>query len=85
MLAVLPFCALIIWASWGYVAVSFRLGEGPMALGGLPFTPWLKSLMLVMAGLLGVQATAIAIRAAGVLTGATDSVFPRRPVVAEPV
>lgn len=83
--AVLPFCALIVWASWGYVAVSFRLGEGPMALGGLPFTPWLKSLILVMAGLLGVQALAIAIRAAGVLAGATDSVFPRRPAVAEPV
>ena len=85
LLAVLPFCALIIWASWGYVAVSFRLSEGSMALGGLPFTPWLKSLILVMAGLLGVQATAIAIRAVGVLTGATDSVFPRRPVAAEPV
>lgn len=83
--AVLPFCALLIWASWGYVAVSFRLGEGPMALGGLPFTPWLKSLILVMAALLGVQALAIAIRAAGVLAGATDSVFPRRPAVAEPV
>lgn len=85
ILAVLPFCVLLVWASWGYVAVSFRLGEGPMALGGLPFTPWLKSLILVMAGLLGVQALAIAIRAAGVLTGAADTVFPRRPAVAEPV
>jgi TRAP-type mannitol/chloroaromatic compound transport system permease small subunit len=76
---VLPFCALLIWASWSYVATSWRLGEGPMQMGGLPFTPWLKSLIPAMAGLLALQSLSIAIRAAAVLAGRADTHFPHRP------
>ena len=83
LLAVFPFCALLVWASWGYVAVSFRLGEGPMQMGGLPWQPYLKGLILVMAGLLAVQSLSILIRAFGVLTGRADSVFPHRQSVGE--
>ena len=83
LLAVLPFCALLVWASWGYVAVSFRLGEGPMQMGGLPLQPYLKALILVMAGLLALQSLSILIRAFGVLTARADSVFPRRQSVGE--
>ena len=78
LVAVLPFCALMVWASWSYVARSFMLGEGPMQVGGLPLQPYLKGLILAMAGLLGLQALSVAIRALGVITGAADSVFPRR-------
>jgi TRAP-type mannitol/chloroaromatic compound transport system permease small subunit len=78
LLAVLPFCWLVAWASWGYVAVSFRLGEGPMQVGGLPLLPYLKGLILVMAGLLAAQAVSVLIRAAAVLAGAADAVFPHR-------
>jgi len=83
LFTVLPFCALLWWASYGYVARSFRMGEGPMAVGGLPLQPWLKSLILVMAGLLAVQSISILIRAVAVLTGAAESIFPRRQTVAE--
>ncbi|MCX8133654.1 MAG: TRAP transporter small permease subunit [Roseococcus sp.] len=78
LLAVLPFCWLLWWASWGYVERSFRLGEGPMARGGLPLQPYLKALILVMASLLALQALSIAIRAVAVITGRAETLFPRR-------
>ncbi len=83
VVAVLPFCWLLVWASWGYVSRSFMMGEGPMAVGGLPFTPWLKALILVMAGLLALQSVSVMIRAVGVITGATDKLFPWRQAVSE--
>lgn len=78
LLAVLPFCGLVIWASWGYVAVSFRMGEGPMQVGGLPLLPWLKSLIPAMATLLTLQALAIALRCLAVLTGHAGTHLPHR-------
>jgi len=78
IVAVLPFCWLLWWASWGYVERSFRLGEGPMARGGLPLQPYLKALILVMATLLGMQALSVLIRALGVITGRTTVLFPER-------
>ncbi|MCX7630618.1 MAG: TRAP transporter small permease subunit [Geminicoccaceae bacterium] len=78
LFAALPFCALVIWASWGYVAVSFRLGEGPMQVGGLPLLPWLKALVPAMAILLALAAIAIAARAVLVLAGRAETHLPRR-------
>lgn len=78
LLAVLPFCGLLIWASWGYVAVSFRMGEGPMQVGGLPLLPWLKALIPTMAGLLALQALAIALRCLAVLAGRAPTHLPHR-------
>ncbi len=83
LVTVLPFCWLLVWASWGYVSVSFRLGEGPMAVGGLPFVPWLKSLIIAMAALLALQSVSVIIRAVGVITGASDVLFPSRRAVGE--
>ncbi len=76
--AVLPFCGLLIWASWGYVAVSFRMGEGPMQVGGLPLLPWLKALIPTMAVLLVLQAIAIALRCLAVLAGRATTHLPHR-------
>lgn len=78
IICVLPFCALLVWASWPFVSMSWRLGEGAMALGGLPFTPWLKSLIPAMAVLLAVQSVAIGIRCVAVLLGAAETHFPGR-------
>lgn len=83
LVTVLPFCWLLIWASWGYVSVSFRMGEGPMQIGGLPLLPYLKGLILVMAGLLALQALSILIRASAVLAGAADRTFPSRQTMSE--
>lgn len=78
LLAVLPFCALVIWACWPYVAVSWRMREGPMFVGGIPYLYMLKSLIPAMAVLLAVQGVSVALRAVLVLAGRADHVFPRK-------
>jgi TRAP-type mannitol/chloroaromatic compound transport system permease small subunit len=78
IVAVLPFCALVVWASWDYAARSWAQDEGPMAYGGIPLVPALKSLIPLMAILLGLQAVSIAIRCVAVLTGAAETHFPHR-------
>ncbi len=83
LVAVLPFCWLLVWASWGYVSVSFRMSEGPMQYGGLPLQPYLKGLILAMAGLLALQALSVAIRALAVIAGAAETVFPARQQTGE--
>ena len=83
LVAVLPFCWLLVWASWGYVSASFRMGEGPMQVGGLPLLPYLKSLILVMAALLGLQSASVSIRAIAVIAGASGALFPGRQAMSE--
>lgn len=78
IVAALPFCALVVWASWDYAARSWAQNEGPMALGGVPFVPALKSLIPAMGILLGLQAVSIGIRCVAVLTGAATNHFPHR-------
>jgi len=83
LVAVAPFCALLVWASWTYVARSFLLGEGPLQVGGLPLTPWLKALIPTMAVLLALQSVSVLIRSATVLAGGPGPVFPQRRQAAE--
>ncbi len=83
LICVLPFCWLLVWASWGYVSVSWRMNEGPISHGGLPLTPYLKGSIIVMAGLLALQSVSVMIRALGVITGATTVLFPARQTVGE--
>jgi TRAP-type mannitol/chloroaromatic compound transport system permease small subunit len=78
LIAVLPFCALVIWACWPYVSLSWRMKEGPMFVGGLPFLYLLKSLIPAMAVLLVVQALAIGVRAIAVMTGHATTHLPRK-------
>jgi len=78
LVGVLPFCALVLWASGGYVAASWRFSEGPMAVGGLPFTPFLKSMIPAMAVLLALHSVSIAIRCVAVLLGAAETHLPHR-------
>lgn len=58
VLAVVPFALLLLWTSWPFVAASWRIREGAIAYGGLPFQYLLKSLIPAMAGLLLLQAIA---------------------------
>ena len=59
----LPFMFFLCWISWEYVAGSWDVMESSREAGGLPGVYLLKSLMLVMAGLLTLQATHQIIRA----------------------
>lgn len=62
ILLLLPFCVVTLVLSWPYVATSWRVLEGSREVGGLPGLFLLKSVLLVFASLLGLQAVSLAIR-----------------------
>ena len=59
----LPFMFFLCWVSWEYVTSSWGVMESSREAGGLPGVYLLKSLMLMMAGLLTLQAAHQIIRA----------------------
>lgn len=65
----LPVCLFIFYISWGYVAQSWSFYEGSREAGGLDGVFLLKTLILVMAGLLVLQGVSLAIRCLGLLFG----------------
>ena len=60
----LPFCALTFVLASPYVATSWAVLERSREVGGLPGIFLLKSVLLVFAVLLGLQALSLAIRSA---------------------
>lgn len=67
--AVIPFALLVLWTCWPFVAASWRIREGAIAYGGLPFQYLLKSLIPAMAVLLLLQAVAHGCRCALTIAG----------------
>lgn len=65
----LPFCAFVVWASWDYVAVSWRIREVSAEPGGIAAVFVLKSLIPAMAVALALQGIAEALRAVMTLRG----------------
>jgi TRAP-type mannitol/chloroaromatic compound transport system permease small subunit len=55
VLFLLPAAVFVIWVSWDYVAVSWRIREGSPEASGLPFVYLLKAGIIVLALLLFVQ------------------------------
>ena len=51
----MPVCLFIIWTSWDYVATAWRIEEKSAETGGLPFIYLLKTLILLLPGLLLLQ------------------------------
>jgi TRAP-type mannitol/chloroaromatic compound transport system permease small subunit len=68
-LLVIPVCIIVGNYTLAFVERSWRLLEGSRAAGGLPFLYLLKTLMLVMLVMLGLQALSQAIKSALFLTG----------------
>jgi TRAP-type mannitol/chloroaromatic compound transport system permease small subunit len=58
-----PVMLFIIWVSWPYVLNAWEVNESSREAGGLPGVYLIKSLILIMAALLIVQATALSMRA----------------------
>jgi len=58
LLFLLPSMLCIVWLSWDYVALSWRIREGSAEASGLPFVYVLKSGLLILAVLLLVQGVA---------------------------
>jgi TRAP-type mannitol/chloroaromatic compound transport system permease small subunit len=62
LLLLMPVCGFILWISWEYVLQSWSLEEGSREAGGLPLVYLLKTLILVMGGLLLLQGLASLVR-----------------------
>jgi TRAP-type mannitol/chloroaromatic compound transport system permease small subunit len=70
----LPMCALIWWMSWPYVKASWAVMEvSQEGRLGIPAVYLLKTLILVFAGLLAVQAVSLLLQSALLLAGATPN------------
>lgn len=78
VIAVAPFCLLLLWVCWPFVAVSWRVLEGPMFVGGFKAVYLLKTLIPVFAVLLLLQGLSIALRAILVIAGRENAVFARK-------
>lgn len=63
VLFLFPISAFIFWTSLDYVSLSWRMSEGSGEPGGLPAVYLLKTLIPVMAVLLGLQGIAEVLRA----------------------
>lgn len=61
LLFVLPLCGWIVYESWDYVRTSWMIAEVSVNAGGLPypFVPLLKTLLLLMPGLVALQGIAL--------------------------
>lgn len=62
LLLVLPSMGFILWSGWDYVSASWAIYEGSAEAGGLGYLYLIKTLILVMASLVILQALAIAAR-----------------------
>ena len=67
LVLLLPVCAFLLWSGWDYVASSWGISEGSRESGGLPALYLLKSVLVAMPVLLGLQGVALAARSAAVL------------------
>lgn len=62
LLLLLPVMLFLLWACWNYVASAWAIREGSPDTGGLPYVYLLKTLILVMGGVLILQGVAEALR-----------------------
>jgi TRAP-type mannitol/chloroaromatic compound transport system permease small subunit len=70
----IPTCILVFWVTWPYAAASWAVLEGsPEGRMGIPAVFLLKTLILVFAGLLALQAVSLVLQSALFLAGATPS------------
>jgi TRAP-type mannitol/chloroaromatic compound transport system permease small subunit len=69
LLFLIPFTLLIFFTSWDYVAASWAIAETSAENNGLPFIYLLKTLMLIMPGMLLLQGIAEVLKSALILAG----------------
>jgi len=65
----MPVMVFIFWVSWPYVMDSWQVQESSREAGGLPGVYLLKSLILLMAGLLLLQGLALVLKAIVKISG----------------
>jgi TRAP-type mannitol/chloroaromatic compound transport system permease small subunit len=65
----IPFCVLILWVSYGYVANSWRVLEGSKETSGIQGIYLLKTTILVFGGLVILQGVSVVARSILTLAG----------------
>lgn len=78
LLVLLPFCALSLWFSLDWVAISWRIKEASGNPGGLPRYP-IKAMIPLGFGLLFLQGVSQAIKVVAVLTGRRERLHDHHP------
>jgi TRAP-type mannitol/chloroaromatic compound transport system permease small subunit len=73
LLLLLPVSLFIIWSSWSYVRLSWRIGEVSAEAGGMPYTFILKAFLILMPLLLIIEAINQLCISIKRLTSATES------------
>ena len=63
----LPAACFIVWVSWDYVSVAWRIREGSPEASGLPFVYLLKTMIIVLPVLLALQGVSELIKSLRVL------------------
>lgn len=63
LLILIPVMSFVAWISWPYIVDAWRVLESSREAGGLPGVFLIKSLILVMCGLLVIQAIAMSLEA----------------------
>jgi TRAP-type mannitol/chloroaromatic compound transport system permease small subunit len=69
LLLVIPWMIFTAWVSWPWLARSWRINESSGAADGMPSIWVLKSMLIVMAAVLILQAVAMALRSLLILSG----------------
>jgi len=69
LLLLLPFCLFLLVTGWDYVARAWAVSEGSREAGGLPLVWLLKTLILLLPGLLLLAAAGRVVGAVAVLRG----------------
>jgi len=80
----LPMCLFIFLVSWDYVAQSWAVWETSREAGGLPGVYLLKTMMLVLAGLLLLQGMASVLRCRLLLGGVLQRLDDELPPAGQP-
>lgn len=65
-----PFCILMAWYGFPYVAASWEVLEGSRETSGLPYVYLLKTVILVFVALVFLQGVSMALKSVLVLSGA---------------
>jgi len=73
LLLLLPVCVFIFYMSWDYVTQSWTLMEGSREAGGLPGVFLLKTSMLIMPVLLGLQGIAMILKNLVIISGGPEA------------
>ncbi len=73
----IPWCLVVLRASWKYAHNSFKINEGSPDPGGLPYRWFIKYMIVLGFIILLLQAIGLLLRCINVLRGKQKTIFPK--------